>query len=98
MAYVSPGVKSELSHPCLIKEAINDLECQLTTIFEEGPSRQKLDAAFAILESGRGGNLTVYRKRFMAAILHESYDPATRFRASESALELIKQQFGLKLF
>lgn len=46
------------------------------------------------LYAGGGYLFSVYRKRFTEGVFHEGYDPATRFRAGEAALDLIKRQYG----
>ena len=80
----------------IIEEALWALECAMTAILEEeGPSQKSVDQAFDTL-AGQGGGylLSVYRQRFTGAMFHAAYDPATRFRATEGTLELIKRHLG----
>ncbi len=77
-----------------IEEALCDLDSAMTQVFEEeGPDRKKVESAFEVL-AGHRFLEGVYRRRFIEAMFEQPYDPATRFRACEAALELLKRQIG----
>jgi len=77
-----------------IEEAIYDLDCAMAQVFEEeGPDRSKVEAAFDAI-TGQRFLEEVYRRRFIEAMFEKPYDPATRFRACEAALDLLKRQIG----
>ena len=77
----------------VIDTAVMDLENELGAIFEEGPSGAKVRAAIAILNAD-GYLFQVYGKRFIEALFNPGFDPATRYRAGEAALDLIKRRLG----
>ena len=77
----------------IVDTAVRDLETELKAVFDEGPSQANVSASIEILNA-EGYLLQVYGKRFADALFNPGFDPATRYRAGEAALDLMRRALG----
>lgn len=86
--------RNEVPRSQLLDHAIHELDCVLGYVFEEeGPCPTRAEEALRTIEAHSYLD-RVYAKRFREAVFNPAYDPATRFRAGEAALDLMKRQLG----
>ena len=86
--------RNEVPRSQLIDHAIYELDCALADIHDEaGPCPDRIEEALSTI-AAQSYLDQVYAKRFREAVFNPGYDPATRFRAGEAALDLMKRQLG----